>query len=210
MAATPCRSANGSIFRVVHWQARVAGRDGQAITAVRHQSVDRSHRPGEDNRLNRPGVRFDRSLRRGDRGGGTSARFSARRKQGGRRGPRSKDSKRFARSAISILLRGPRRPPCFLRVKILPACGRHMFPPLSEATADSSDCPVVSFCLLHDSRHDDHHGRLSPDSPAGVRPARTTRMGCRPILLLQNAVITAYAILRIGVYTAHRENPGAS
>jgi hypothetical protein len=50
----------------------------------------------------------------------------------------------------------------------------------------------------------------SPDSPAGVRPARTTRKGCRPILLLQNAVITAYAILRVGEYTAHRENPGES
>jgi hypothetical protein len=41
-------------------------------------------------------------------------RISAQRKQEGRRGPRNKGSKRFARSAIPILLRGPRRPSCFL------------------------------------------------------------------------------------------------
>ena len=152
----------GSIFRVVHWQASVAGRDGQQSHAVRHQSVDQSHRPGQDNHLNCPGVRFDRSLRRGDGGGGTSARFSARRKQGGRRGPRTNDSKRFARSAISILLRGPRRPPCCLRVKNLPACRRHMFPPLSEATAHSNDCPVVSFCRFPG------RGATGPDDPDGL------------------------------------------
>jgi hypothetical protein len=69
---------------------------------------------------------------------------------GGRRTPRSKGSKRFARSAICILLRGP---PCFLRAEILPGLRKAHVSRWSEATADSSDCPARSIGLPTNNDH---------------------------------------------------------
>jgi hypothetical protein len=58
-------------------------------------------------------------MHRGDRGAGTSARFLTWSKQGGRRGPRSRMQIALRAKHFEPLLRGPRRPPFFLHVKIL-------------------------------------------------------------------------------------------
>ena len=81
-------------------------------------------------------------LRRGDRGGGTSASLSARRKQGGRRGHGAECKLRFARSALNLYSVASTSSPSSSVLKSFLACGRHMFPRSSQATAESSDCPT--------------------------------------------------------------------
>jgi hypothetical protein len=72
------------------------------------------------------------ALRRGGRGGGTSARFSTQRKQGGRRGHGAECKLRFARSALN---------PYSVVLDVLPAssvlkfflyCETYVFPPCRE------------------------------------------------------------------------------
>jgi hypothetical protein len=80
-------------------------------------------------------------LRRGDRGGGTPARFSTHGSREDDGEPRSKGPKRFARSAICTLLRDSVVLPPSPVLKFFLDCGQHVSPRLSEAPADSSDCP---------------------------------------------------------------------
>ncbi len=81
-------------------------------------------------------------LRRGDRGGGTSARFSTRRTQGGRRGPRSRlqialRAKRFEPYSVALVVL-----PCFLRVENSSwVADGTCSPVVGSTTANSSDCP---------------------------------------------------------------------
>jgi hypothetical protein len=101
----------------------------------------------QDNRLNCVVVRSDRLplvLRRGDRGGGTSTRFSARRSRedDGEHGAgadcASREALWFLTPWHSVAL------PVFSVLKAFLDCGRHVFHRLSEAMADSSDCPGPS------------------------------------------------------------------
>jgi hypothetical protein len=67
-------------------------------------------------------------------------------KQGGRRGPRSRVQIALRAKRFGSLLRGPPwHSPVFSVLNAFLDCGRHMFPRLSEATADSSDCPGAGF-----------------------------------------------------------------
>ena len=105
-----------------------------------------------DNRLNCVGVPFDRSAL------GLASRrpwrcdvrriFST--EEAGRTSRATEqNSLRFARSAFNPYSVASTSSPSSSVLKFFLNCGRHMFPPLSEAAADSSDCPSrhVRFAL---------------------------------------------------------------
>ncbi len=94
-------------------------------------------------------------------------------------GPRSKGSKRFARSANCILLFGSRRPPCFLRVENLadvpaprsPRCKSKGGPIRSLADANQAIVLIWSghsgcWCFINCAARRMHRGWPPPPTPS--------------------------------------------
>jgi hypothetical protein len=102
-------------------------------------------RAPQDNRLNCPGRRSEPvrpwSCVAATVEVGRPQGFQHGGKQGGRRGPPSRMKIALRAKRFEPLLRGPRRPPCFLGVKILPGLRTaHGFPRCRKQRRNSSNC----------------------------------------------------------------------
>ena len=77
-----------------------------------------------------------------------SARFSALRKKVRTSRATEQSALRFARSALNPYSVASTSSPSNSVLKFFLDCGRHIFPWLSEATTDSSDCPAAALLTL--------------------------------------------------------------